>query len=98
MDFTWDQAKNRRNTLKHKLSFDTAKLVFNDPNALSVKDRVVEGEERWQTVGMAGGVVLLVAHTYQVMAENEFTRIISARKATPQERRIYEKRNHETPN
>ena len=35
MDFSWDQAKIRRNTLKHKLSFDVAKLVVDGPNALT---------------------------------------------------------------
>ena len=57
---------------------------------------VVEDEERWQTLGRVGSVVLLVAHTYQAMAENELIRIISARKAKPRERRIYESRHDET--
>ncbi len=96
MHFAWDEAKNRRNTLKHKVSFETARLVFDDPNALSMTERVVEDEERWQTLGRAGSVVLLVAHTYQAMAENELIRIISARKAKPRERRIYESQTDET--
>ena len=96
MQFAWDEAKNRCNTLKHKVSFETARLVFDDPNALSMKERVVEDEERWQTLGRAGGVVLLVAHTYQEKAENELIRIISARKAKPRERRIYESQHDET--
>ena len=98
MDFAWDEEKNHRNTLKHKVSFETASLVFVDVNALSIKEREVEGEERWQTLGRARGVVLLVAHTYQASAENEFIRIISARNATPRERRVYEKQHHETAN
>ena len=61
-----------------------------------MKEWVVEGEERWQTLGRAGGVVLLVAHTYQAMVENELIRVISAHKATPRERRIYERQDHET--
>ena len=57
---------HRGNLAKHGISFETASLVFEDPLALSVQDRVVEGEGRWQTLGMIGGVVVvLVAHTYR---------------------------------
>ena len=59
MRFIWDEARNRRNRLKHKVSFETAALVFDDPNALNIQDRTVEGEERWQTLGLVGGVVVL---------------------------------------
>ena len=88
VDFTWDERKNRANRRKHRLSFQTAILVFDDPFHLSVQDREVEGVARWQTIGMAGGVqVLVVAHT--VDEEAEVIRILSARKATPRERRVY---------
>jgi uncharacterized DUF497 family protein len=90
MRFEWDEVKNRLNFEKHKISFDTARLVFDDPYARSIQDRVVEGEERWQTVGMIKGLIVLVAHTYREESEEEVIRIISARKATPAERRIYE--------
>jgi uncharacterized DUF497 family protein len=91
MVFEWDEGKNRRNRAKHRVSFEAASLVFEDPHAVSVPDRVEEGEERWKTVGMATGVVLLlVAHTYREEGGEEYVRIISARKATPQERKIYE--------
>jgi len=50
----------------------------------------VAGEERWQTLGLVGGmVILLVAHTFYEENGEEIVRIISARKATPGERRIY---------
>lgn len=91
MKFVWDEEKNRRNLAKHKVSFETAALVFDDPRALSQIDRVVDDEERWQTLGLAGGiVVLLVAHTYRDKDGDEVIRIISARKATPAERALYE--------
>ena len=91
MRFEWDDEKDRRNLAKHKVSFETARLVFDDPLAVSTPHRVVEGEERWRTLGRVGGVVvLLVAHTYRGDAQDEIIRIISARKATPRERRIYE--------
>ena len=90
MLFTWDHRKSRQNLLKHKVSFETAVLVFDDPHALSIQDRLVQGEERWQTLGMIEGVVvLLVAHSIEFENDEETIRIISARKATPREREIY---------
>jgi uncharacterized protein len=97
MRVEWDEAKNRHNIAKHKVGFETGRLVFEDPRALSVRDRIVEGEERWQTLGMIGGVVvLLVAHSYQEEGGEEAIRIISARKATSRERRAYEKCHEES--
>lgn len=90
MRFIWDERKNRRNRLKHRVSFETAVFVFDDPHAMSIQDRFVQGEERWQTLGLIeGAVVLLVAHSVEVEGEEEIIRIISARKATPREREIY---------
>lgn len=67
-------------------------LVFADPLAVSRCDRYF-GEERWQTLGLVGSVVILVVHTwpeYDPESDEEIGRIISARKATKYERRIYE--------
>jgi len=91
MRFEWDENKNRRNLAKHKVSFETASGVFDDPDVLSTRDRIVEGEERWQTLGMVSGAVLLVAHTYREEVGGEVIRLISARKAIAQERRAYAK-------
>lgn len=67
------------------------RLVFDDPFALSVQDRVAGREERWQTLGLAGGaVLLLVAHTYIDESGEETIRIISARRATARERTAYQ--------
>ncbi len=91
MRFIWDEEKNRRNLAKHKISFETAKLVFDDPFAVSLRERIVDGEDHWQTMGSIGGiVVVLVAHTYVEEEDEEVIRIISARKATSHERRHYE--------
>lgn len=90
MRFEWDDLKNRRNLKKHGISFETARLVFDDPHARSAQDRVVDGEERWQTMGMIEGLIVVVAHTYREEGETEVIRIISARKATPVERKTYE--------
>ncbi|MGA7713823.1 MAG: BrnT family toxin [Rhizomicrobium sp.] len=91
MRWTWDAKKNRANKLAHGLSFETALLVFDDPLAASRPDPESE-EERWQTVGMVGTVVLFVVHTWPEPEENgeEIGRIISARKATAREKRAYE--------
>jgi uncharacterized DUF497 family protein len=94
MRITWDERKNGSNQRKHGLSFETAVLVFDDPLHISVKDREVDGEERWQTIGTVGGVMmLLVVHTVEDEDEEEMVRIISARKPTPQERRTYAQAN-----
>ena len=91
MRFEWDEAKNRANRTKHHVSFELAIEVFNDPLHRSIPDRIVDGEQRWQTMGLVGGIVLLiVAHTYRDDGDEELVRIISARKATRKERRNYE--------
>lgn len=92
MEFTWDARKDRLNRKKHHTSFDTALHVFDDPYHVTTQDREVDGEPRCQTIGMIGAHnVLLVAH-----AQDDDTgaiRIISARKATRTERRIYAEGN-----
>ncbi len=92
MHIDWDEQKNKLNQAKHRVSFELAQLVFDDPHQVSIQDRHENSEERWQTLGMVGGtVVLLVAHTHQDKASGEAIRIISARKATRHERQHYEK-------
>jgi uncharacterized protein len=63
--------------------------VFDDRHALTILDRIVGGEERWQTLGSISGVVLIVAHAWRDEDGDEVIRLISARKATPGERRAY---------
>ena len=66
-------------------------MFFADPYALVEQDRMEGGEFRWQTLGLAGGVVLLlVAHTVRSEQEDEIIRIISARKAVRKERKRYD--------
>jgi uncharacterized DUF497 family protein len=92
VEFTWDERKNRVNRRKHGVSFETAIRVFDDPYHLTRQDREIEAEPRWQTIGMVNGThVLLVAHT--VSEDEEVVHIISARKATRQERSIYAQSN-----
>jgi uncharacterized protein len=87
VEFTWDARKDRLNRRKHGISFDVAMRVFDDPFHVTGQDREVEHEPRWQTIGMVGQTLLLVAHT--VDEEDDGIRMISARKATRAERRIY---------
>jgi uncharacterized protein len=88
--FEWDEAKNQKNQKKHDVSFETASLVFEDPLRISIQDRHTNGEERWQTIGMVKGVLmLLVAHTI-IDDDCEIIRIISARQVSKAERNQYE--------
>jgi uncharacterized protein len=96
ISFEWDEDNAAAHFVKHQVSFETAARVFADPFALMAHDRVENGEQRWQTIGMVDGqLVLLVAHTV-AQGENkdhqptEVIRIISARKADKQERKRYE--------
>jgi len=96
--FTWDEAKNRSNQKKHDgIAFEEAAHVFRDPFRLTRQDRIEDGEERWQTIGVVYGVtVLLVAHTITEDDDGEPVeeiRIISARRATAKERKHYEHEN-----
>ena len=88
----WDDEKNRTNKRHHGLSFETAQCVFRDPLAASRHDPDPR-EERWQTIGVIGYVVVVVVHTWPEPDPDtgeEVGRIISARKATSHERRAYE--------
>lgn len=90
--FSWDDTKNESNKSKHGVSFELAQLVFDDPLHITRQDRTEKDELRWQTVGVVGDMVmLLVAHTwYETEIGEEHVRIISARRATKIERKIYE--------
>ena len=92
MLFTWDEKKSLANLKKHGVSFEAAQLVFADPLHVSRQERIENGEQRWQTLGMAEGVVLLlVAHTWrETHSGEEIIRLISARRATTMERKVYE--------
>lgn len=91
MRFEWDERKNRANFRKHRVLFEVAQEVFNDPFSLTVIDRVVESEERFWTIGRIESLsILVVVHTTYLEEDDEVIRIISARTASPRERRVYE--------
>ena len=88
LEFEWDDEKDRRNRAKHGLSFDEAKAVFRDPNALELLDtRFDYSEERFITIGMSARGVLTVVNTQR----GERIRLISARRATREEATAYAK-------
>jgi hypothetical protein len=92
MQFERDKDKARANFTKHRVLFETATLVFDDPYAITRFDVFHSDEEqRVITLGLADRrTVLFVVHTYRLEDAKESIRIISARLASPKERRTYE--------
>jgi uncharacterized DUF497 family protein len=89
--FEWDSEKARTNLAKHGIAFDIAVQVFDDPDAISEMERVVDGEQRWRTVGRIGfTTVLFVGHTWVDEDGQIYVRMITARKATKHEIKGYE--------
>ncbi|HEY9809197.1 MAG TPA: BrnT family toxin [Halomicronema sp.] len=88
MNFEWDENKAIRNLSKHKISFEEAKTVFNDPLYVEFYDPDhSEDEERYLIVGESNeGRLLIVSYTER---EN-LIRLISAREVTRTEREAYE--------
>ena len=92
--FEWDAKKARNNIEKHKISFEEACTVFHDPLLLTFPDELhSETEDRFLSIGMSERErILLVVHTEQDERDDRIIiRIISCRKATLSERKIYEK-------
>ena len=92
MKFEWDSNKDLSNQSKHGVSFSEAREVFDDPLHLSLLDyRFSYFEERWITIGqIQRAKVVVVANLFFTEDGEEVIRIISAREATPNERRQYE--------
>jgi hypothetical protein len=85
-EFEWDGAKARSNLAKHRVSFEAARLVFDDPFALDLLEGGGgHGETRCILTGMANGILLTVVY----IERGARTRIISARRATRHEQRKY---------
>jgi uncharacterized DUF497 family protein len=88
MKFEWDPRKAALNLAKHGVSFEEATTAFRDPLSATAPDPDHSvGESRFITFGLsAKGRLLVVSHTER----GETIRLISARLATKQERKIYE--------
>ncbi len=86
MDIEFDPAKAKTNLAKHRVSFSHAEQALRDEFAMTIEDPDHHGEQRFLTLGMDSlGRVLVVCHTQR----GERTRLISARKASPNEARNY---------
>lgn len=87
--FEWDENKNNTNKRKHKVSFEEAKTVFEDVEALVIDDPDhSEEEERFIILGFSSKAnLLVVCHCYRM--DDTVIRIISARKATTRESKQY---------
>jgi uncharacterized DUF497 family protein len=94
MVITWREEKRLLNLRKHGLDFALAEKVVSDPLAITVFDRVQDGEERWHTIGAIWSgtsfKVVVVVHTYPEHGDETWIHVISLRAAEPRERRRYE--------
>jgi uncharacterized DUF497 family protein len=86
MRFSWDEAKRKSNLRKHLLDFTDAEKVFISGITFTFEDdRFDYGEQRFVTIGILAGEIVVIAHTER----DETTRIISMRKATKYEQIIF---------
>jgi uncharacterized protein len=87
--FEWDPKKAAANSRKHGVSFEDAQTVFSDERALLIDDPDhSEDEERFVLLGLSASLrLLVVAHCYR--AGGDVIRLISARRADADERRLY---------
>ena len=87
VSFEWDEAKRRVNVRKHGVEFADAATAFDDGSALTIRDEDSDEEDRFVTLATdARGRLLVIVYTWR----GKTIRVISARKATRRERRIYE--------
>jgi len=85
LEFEWYSEKERLIAEKHGLDMETVKNVFDDPLRIIQHDEAHSGlEDRWQTLGKVKEVLFAV-----YTERGEKVRIITAREATPEERRVY---------
>jgi uncharacterized protein len=86
----WDDRKNRINQKRHRLSFEAAQLVFEDPFSVTAEDYIDDnGEMRYQTLGLVDGLLIFVAHVHRMVDGEATPWIVSARKAVKNEEEIY---------
>ncbi len=89
MRFEWDPAKAASNASKHGVRFSEAAIALQDDGAVTISDPDSESEERFVSVGVDDrGRVLVTIFTYR----EDAIRIVSSRRASKQERKIYEER------
>lgn len=87
MRFEWDEAKNNANIRKHGIDFQDAVDIFSHPMLTAIDGRFAYDEERWVAIGLVRQIIGVVVYTERC---GDVIRIISARKATKREVRLYE--------
>lgn len=85
MEFEWDETKRLSNLRKHGIDFIDVPIIFDGDIVTFEDDRLNYGEQRFVTLGLLQGLVMTVVHTER----EEYIRIISVRKATKYEQKIY---------
>jgi len=90
MDFEWDEAKSRRNATERGLPFDLAIPLFDGPTLEWADESVEYGEDRTAAIGMVAGRCLVCVYTWRGSDEAPIRRVISLRKSTRRERKLYE--------
>lgn len=85
MVFEWDEKKRKSNISKHGFDFVDAKKVFEGATFSIEDDRFDYCEKSYITLGMLEGIVVVIAH----LEKDELIHIISIRKATKNEQKIY---------
>lgn len=92
MNFTWDDAKNFSNELKHGVCFEEAQSIWCDIHSHEFFDEEHSiREKRYIRLGYSScSRILIVVFTEEI--EKGLVRIISARKAARNERKYYEER------
>ena len=88
MQFEWDEAKRQENLRKHRIDFVDVPAMLSGPMLTSLDLREEYGEDRWRGIGFLSSIVAVVVWAERV---EDVIRIISARKATRQEREQYER-------
>ena len=89
IEFSWDARKARQNLQKHKVSFEEAATVFYDEAAIEYFDPEHSvDEDRFLMLGLSGRLRVMVV-SYCFKKKDSRIRIISARKATKSEERVY---------
>jgi uncharacterized DUF497 family protein len=85
MHFTWDETKRQTNLREHGFDFADASRVFEGPTFTFEDDRFSYGEQRFITLGLLRGQVVVIAHTER----DDEERVISMRKGTKREQTFY---------
>ncbi len=87
--FSWDDRKNKTNQKKHNVSFEEAQTVFFDENSIEYYDPDhSQDEDRFLMLGLSYQLRVLVV-SYCICKEGSEIRIISSRKATKKEQKVY---------